>query len=192
MKPQRIAIKLYPTRDLGLHELQSFIAVFHRFIQESAVPGLLIDVADYAHVPDGPGVILIGHDVDYGIDRTGGRTGLLTTRKRAGDRDAVELFRDTLAMALATARALEADESVSLEFAFEEVQIAFPDRMAAPNTAEAAELTLKEFEPVLHGLFGDTARVEHESAADPRRMLTLRITGGDVDLAGLVARLEQP
>jgi len=31
------------------------------------VPGLLIDVADYAHVPDGPGVILIGHDVDYGI-----------------------------------------------------------------------------------------------------------------------------
>jgi len=191
MQPQRIGLKLFTREPVGQEALAPYIGVFHRFIQQDALPGLLIDVADYAHVPDGPGVILIGHDVDYGIDRTGGRTGLLTTRKRAGDRDAVELFRDTLAMALATARALEADESVSLEFAFEEVQIAFPDRMAAPNTAEAAELTLKEFEPVLHGLFGDTARVEHESAADPRRMLTLRLTGGDVDLAGLVARLEQ-
>jgi len=191
MNPQRIAIKLHTDRDLGLHELPPFIGVFHRFIQEGAVPGLLIDVADYAHVPDGPGVILIGHDVDYGIDRVGGRSGLLTLRKRAGDRDTAALFRDTLAMALATARAIEGDASVSVRFAFAEVQIAFPDRLAAPNTAESAELMKKELEPTLRALFGDGAVVEHESASDPRRMLTLRLGGGVADLDGLLAGLEE-
>jgi hypothetical protein len=191
MHPQRIAIKLFTARDLGLHELQPFIGVFHRFIQEGAVPGLLIDVADYAHVPDGPGIILIGHDVDYGIDRVGGRSGLLTVRKRAGDRDTVALFRDTLGMALATAHAIESDERVAVGFAFEEAQIAFPDRLAAPNTAEAAELARKELEPSLRALFGDGAVLEHESASDPRRMLTLRLRGGSANLEGLLAGLQE-
>src|SRR4029077_431582 len=101
MNPQRLAIKLFATRPIAREELPPFIGVFHRFIQEAVVPGLLVDVADYAHVPDGPGVILIGHDVDYGIDLAGGRTGLLTTRKRAGDAALVPLFRDTLSRALA-------------------------------------------------------------------------------------------
>lgn len=193
MSPRRIAIKLFAHRTLGLHELQPFIAVFHRFIQEASVPGLLIDVADYAHVPDGPGVILIGHDVDYGIDRTGGRTGLLTTRKRAGDRDLPELFRDTLGMALATAQALEADPQADLTFGGEELQISFPDRLATPNSAVSAESAIKALEPVVGALFGDGARLERdaESEADPRRMLALRISGGVADLATLASRLEE-
>jgi hypothetical protein len=193
MSPRRIAIKLFANRTLGLHELQPFIAVFHRFIQQGSVPGLLIDVADYAHVPDGPGVILIGHDVDYGIDRTGGRTGLLTTRKRAGGRDLAALFRDTLGMTLATAQALEAEAQAKLGFTGAELQIAFPDRLVTPNTAEAAESVIKVLEPVVAVLFGDGARLERDagSASDPRRMLTLRISGGDADVATLASRLEQ-
>jgi hypothetical protein len=190
MNPQRIAIKLFTTSDLGLHELQPFIGVFHRFIQEGAVPGLLIDVADYVHVPDGPGVILIGHDVDYGIDRTGGRSGLLTVRKRAGDLDVAALLRSTLAMAVATARALEADESVSLGLTFDEALISFPDRLAAPNTTEAGELIRKELQIPLRDLFGGAIGLEIDSSDDPRRMLTLRLTGGSADLDGLLAKLE--
>jgi len=190
MNPQRIAIKLFATRDVGLAGLQPFIGVFHRFIQEAAVPGLLIDVADYMHVPDGPGVILIGHDVDYGIDRSGGRSGLLTLRKRAGDLDAAGLLRDTLAMALATARALVDDDAVSLDFVFDEALVAFPDRLAAPNTSESAALMAKELGVTLRGIFGDGVSVAHDSAEDPRRMLTLRLSGGSVDLAGLITNVE--
>src|ERR1700752_1933862 len=131
MNPQRLAIKLFATRAIPREELHPFIGVFHRCIQEAAVRGLLIDVADYAHVPDGPGVILIGHDVDYGIDLAGGRTGLLTTRKRAGDAGLAELFRDTLAKALAVARAIETDDTVSVRFAPDAIEISFPDRLAA-------------------------------------------------------------
>ena len=46
MNPQRLAIKLFTTRPIAREELHPFIGVFHRFIQQAAVPGLLIDVAD--------------------------------------------------------------------------------------------------------------------------------------------------
>src|SRR5262245_42301595 len=149
MKPLRLALKLFATRAIPREELHRFIGVFHRLIQEAAVPGLLIDVADYAHVPDGPGVMLIGHDVDYGIDLARGRTGLLTVRKRAGDEGLEALFRDTLAKARAAARALEADDHAAIRFAPGELEISFPDRLAAPNTAAAFDLASKELLPVV-------------------------------------------
>jgi hypothetical protein len=190
MSPLRISIKLFATRPIPRDELHPFIGVFHRFIQEAAVPGLLIDVADYAHVPEGPGVILIGHDVDYGIDLAGGRTGLLTTRKRAGDVSLSQLFRDTLVRALAAARAIEADGGVSVRFAVDAIEIAFPDRLAAPNTALAFDWVAKELEPIARAVFGAAARFEPVAGSDPRRLLTLRLAGDDADLSAKIARLE--
>src|SRR5262249_45398135 len=177
MNPLRLSIKIHAARPIPRDELHPFIGVFHRFIQEAAVPGLLVDVADYAHVPDGPGVMLIGHDVDYGIDLGGGRAGLLTTRKRAGDDGLAELFRDTLAKALAAARAIEADPSVSVRFATDSLDIAFPDRRTAPNTAQAFELVSKELAPVARALFGEAAQFANIAGDDPRRMLALRVSG---------------
>ena len=191
MNPQRIAIKLYATRPIPREELHPFIGVFHRFIQGASVPGLLIDVADYAHVPDGPGVILIGHEVDYGIDLVGGRTGLLTTRKRAGDLELSALFRDALGKELATARALEADADVAVRFAVDAIEVSFPDRLAAPNTAIAFDRACKELEPIARAVFGAAARFENANGSDARRMLTLRLAGDGADLATKLARLEQ-
>src|SRR5258705_12223125 len=191
MNPLRLAIKLFTRRPIAREELHPFIGVFHRFIQEAAVPGLLIDVADYAHVPDGPGVILIGHEVDYGIDLSGGRTGLLTTRKRGGDASTpdglrspaarcaqlADSFRDTLAKALAAARAIEADDTVSVRFAPDAIEIAFPDRLAAPNTSSAFDWVCKDLQPVANAVFGAAARFENAAGSDPRRLLMLRLFG---------------
>ena len=38
---------------------------------------------------------------------------------------------------------------------------------------------------------GDAVRVEHDSADDPRCMLTLRLTGGTATLASLIQETEQ-
>ncbi len=191
MNPQRLAIKLFTTRPIAREHLHPFIGVFHRFIQQAAVPGLLIDVADYAHVPDGPGVILIGHDVDYGIDLAGGHTGLLTTRKRAGDAGLAELFRDTLGKALAAARAIETDDTVSVRFAPDAIEISFPDRLTAPNTSSAFDWVCKELSRVANAVFGAQARFENVAGPDPRRTLALRLSGDDADLAARIARLEK-
>jgi hypothetical protein len=126
---RRIAAKFIASPDsAGSLDLHPFIGIFHRFIQQGAVPGLLVDVADYAHVPDGPGVMLIGHDVDYGIDRSGGRAGLLTTRKRCADLPLAEVLRDTLQRALQAMAAIEADDATDLRFGTAAVTLQFIDR----------------------------------------------------------------
>ena len=61
---------------------EEFIPVFHRWITERVLPELLIDVADYSHVHEGPGVLLIGHDAIYAYDESRGEPGLLYSRRR--------------------------------------------------------------------------------------------------------------
>ena len=63
-------------------ELEEFIPVFHDWIQTQQLEELLIDVADYRHVPQGPGVVLIAHDAHYAMDLTDARLGLLYSRRR--------------------------------------------------------------------------------------------------------------
>ena len=84
MISQRISVKFFVSEPDAVH-LPAFIPVFHRWIQDHAVEGLLIDVADYKHVPEGPGILLIGHEGDYSIDMAKGRPGLLYSRKREWD-----------------------------------------------------------------------------------------------------------
>jgi hypothetical protein len=115
---------------------------------------------------------------------------LLTLRKRAGSEGVAALFRDALAKALAAARALAADDQAAIRFATSELEISFPDRLAVPNTAAAFELASKELLPVARAVFGEAVRLENAAADDPRRMLTLALTGGSGELAALLTRAE--
>ena len=81
MRTARVGAKLF-VADGEEVDLPSFIGIFHGWIQRTAVDGLLIDVADYQHVPDGPGVMLIGHEADRALDLAGGRPGMLYQHKR--------------------------------------------------------------------------------------------------------------
>ena len=192
MIPRRIAIKFFASPDPGAGlDLGPAIDTFHRFIQEKKVEGLLIDVADYAHVPEGPGVVLIGHEVDYGIDRTGGRTGLLVTRKHCGDTSLRDLLRDTLRKALVAIRAIENDGSLALRFGPDAFTLQFPDRLAAPNTDDAFDAILAEAAPALSEILGDTKHeISRTNADDPRKLLTLSVEAKEtVDADALLARL---
>ena len=76
----KIAVKLYAERAEA--DDDDVVAIFHQWIREGAVGGMPLDVADYGHVPDGPGVLLVGHETDFGLDRMEGPVGLLVNRKR--------------------------------------------------------------------------------------------------------------
>ena len=70
-KLQRVALKVFFTpQTASTFKTREVIPVFHRWIQTQAVDGLLIDVADYTHLPTGPAVILIAHEGQYSIDWT--------------------------------------------------------------------------------------------------------------------------
>lgn len=175
MGPKRIAIKFFTTRPESGADLQAFIPLFHRFIQQASVEGLLLDVADYAHVPNGPGVVLIGHEVDYAIDALGGRTGLLTVRKRAGEEPLAELLLDTLRKAVGVVDAIEADGSAKVRFALDCIEIQILDRLFAKNDDSGYETVQEQVEAVASQVFGQ-ASLSRSAKDDPRKPLTLEVT----------------
>lgn len=189
MNPKRIAVKIFTTNPESGVELQPFIPLFHRFIQQGSLEGLLVDVTDYAHVPNGPGVVLIGHDVDYGIDSLGGRTGLLTVRKRAGDLTLEALLADTLRRALRAVQAIEEDGSGKIHFALDRVEVQILDRLYAGNDAAGYELARTDVDAVASRVFAG-ASLSRAAADDGRKPLTLEIAAAEAaDAKTLLDRL---
>ena len=69
-------------------DLELFIPVFHKWIQENKIPNhIMVDVADYKHISDGPGIMLIAHEGNFSIDLENGKAGLLYTRKQPLEKD---------------------------------------------------------------------------------------------------------
>jgi hypothetical protein len=188
--PQRVAAKFLLTEPTAPVQLEPFIGTFHRFIQQGVLDGLLVDVADYSHVPNGPGIVLIGHDVDYGLDLVGGRAGLLTLRKRYSGLSTAEVASDTLKKALSAMAAIEAEPDARVAFDTSAVTIEFFDRLVAPNSADAFEARRKEIEPVADALYGAGAHeITRAHDEDARKALALRVAGSAADTASLLARL---
>ena len=81
MDAHKISAKLFAASDA--FEPAEFVPVFHRWIQTRSLEDhLLIDVADYAHVPAGPGSLLVASEANIHMDRGENRVGLLYVRKR--------------------------------------------------------------------------------------------------------------
>lgn len=175
MQPKRFSVK-YFVQGAADFELDVLTPIFQRWIQDHAVEGLIIDVADYRHVPNGPGVILIGHEADYSFDLKGGFPGVMYTRKR----EQLPTFSEDLATALRrlteAARKLEAEPALNgLRFGYDEVIVSFLDRLETPNTPEAFDSVSDELHAAASALFGsDSVQVE-SIETDPRKVLTVRL-----------------
>jgi hypothetical protein len=166
LQVERIGVKLYAA-DPGLVEVDRFIAVFHDWIRRGAVPGLLIDVADYSHIHEGPGVMLIGHEADHALDLGEGRPGLLYQRKRDSRGDLRERLRQALTGAVVAAAEAEAEPGAGpIAFRTDEFRVVLLDRLAAPND----EATLAALRPALEDVLAE---------AYPGREVTLERIGDD-------------
>lgn len=164
----RITIKFFIENGAG-YEITNVVPVFHRWIQTEAVPGLLIDVADYKHVAAGPGIILIGHEVDYALDLGHGRAGFLTRRKRINDGTLTENLQEALDTAVTAAHQFAQDTGLTLRP--NEIEITFPDRLHAPNNDETFARFSQETLAVLQKQYGRVA--VRNGAVDERRPLTI-------------------
>jgi hypothetical protein len=167
---QHVNVKIFATRsDINLVDT---IPVFHNWIQNSTVPELLIDVADYKHVPDGPGIMLIGHEADYSLDETDGRLGLLYNRKTAVDGDSQAALKQAYDAAIFAAKKLEQTPVFvgSLEFDASEVEVILNDRLLTPNTEETWQAVLPELNSFFSRIYGPGGfTIEHRG--EPRDRL---------------------
>lgn len=175
MLVQQLSVKLFAA-DPAAVSLEAFPPIFHRWIQESRIGHqLLIDVADYRHVPDGPGIVLVAHQAHYAIDAERGPLGLLYSMKRDPPGELAGKLDEAYADALAAARALEEDPARPIRFRDDRVRVAVMSRRHAPNTAEtfaAARPVLESFAARVYP--GRAARLEH--LADPRAPFAVDIT----------------
>ncbi len=176
MELHRISIKLYLEPDASV-DLAAIMPVFHAWIRDKRVPGMLIDVADYRHMIDGPGIILIGHDVDYALDMTGGRPGLLYTRKRGIGVDLNDALRAGFAAAMTAVHTLEQEKSLTPppKFRNDQATLTLLDRLHAPNNKAAFERVRGVVEAFAAQFYeGVSISVEHD-AVDDRRPLSIHI-----------------
>jgi hypothetical protein len=173
---QRLGAKLF-AENPQVVRAETYIGMFHRWIQARDLDGTPIDVADYKHVPDGPGIMLIAHDADRSIDFADGRPGAIYQRKRDLAGSLEERLVAVIRAADATADRIEADESADgVRFGRDEIELRFHDRRLAPNSdeglaavADAVRSALAEVRP---GRPAQIARAEDH----PRAPLTVLVT----------------
>lgn len=115
--------------------LPRLIPVFHGWIQRQALPGMLIDVADYRHVPEGPGVLIVANDGYYAIESTGGRWGMSYSVRRTTEETFDAEVRSAARRLVSACRMIDEDADVgaALRFPVDEVLLIANDRLLAPN-----------------------------------------------------------
>ena len=193
MRASKLQLKIFLTPETSQAASDdAFIGVFHAWIRERRLPELLVDVANYAHVPDGPGVVIIGHGSDYSLDRAAGRAGLLHNRKRAGtapERRLADLARRTLFVA----DLLEKEPTLGghIRFATDELLFRVNDRLEAPNDDQTWAAVGPELTSFAETLFGCPFTAIREGA--PRELFAVRLKATDrIPLATLLTRAGGP
>jgi len=190
MLSERLQLKLYlePSQHF---EVEALIPVFHRFIREQLIRELLIDVVDYSHVPNGPGVVLIGHGADFYLGALDGAYGLVYSRKRGGPGPEARL-EDALRRLIDAARLLEQDPTVQLRFKSGELSLRLTDRLHAPNDDATFAGVKAEVEALFGRIYGGEIAVER-LAASGKEPLSLRVrASGSPALEALLEKLGGP
>jgi len=171
MDLQHVNVK-FLVSDPASVDLEPLIPVFHRWIQEQVFEELLLDIADYRHVHDGPGIVLIGHQADYSLDNTDGRLGVRYNRKAPLDGGNGDRLKQAARSALKACQRLEAEAILEEKIRFNgrDVEFFVNDRLLAPNREEVRRRLDPEFKAFFGTLFrGSEYLMSYDT--DPRRLL---------------------
>jgi hypothetical protein len=175
MELQHVNVKLLLSPDRQL-DLAPLIPIFNTWIQNQSADELLLDIADYRHVAAGPGVIMIGHQGNYGVDNTGARMGVRYNRKAALDGSNQDRLKQATRAALIACQRLEEEPLLAgkLRFSGQEVDIFVNDRLLVPNVIANRRILQPEFDTFSRKLFAG-AECSFSYAADPRSLFTVSL-----------------
>jgi hypothetical protein len=172
---QHVNVKLR-IKNPGEVNLEPLIPIFHNWIESQPFGELLLDVADYRHVHEGPGVVLIGHQGDYSVDNTDGVLGVRYNRKAVLDGSNQDRLRQAFHAALLACQQLEADPRLSdtLHFDGQEMELFVNDRLSAPNCEATREALEPDFDIFFKALFQNSAYTL-SYGSDPRRLFAISV-----------------
>jgi hypothetical protein len=170
MELQHLNVKLLLKNPAEVN-LELLVPVFHQWIQEKVFEERLLDIADYRHVPNGPGVILIGFECDYSVDNTDGRLGVRYNRKTHHDGSNGDRLKQAARAALNACQRLEANPALGGKLLFngQDVEVFINDRLLAPNNKSTRATAEPELRVFFSQLFGG-AEFSLSYSEDPRRL----------------------
>lgn len=155
MNLQKVNVKLFTNAPERVN-LDPFLGIFARWREERGHPAGWIDLADYAHLERGPGILLIGRQGNLGADLAEPGPGLLYANKQDLDGTFEERIRQVFERAIRLMGPLtgEPDYPADLEPRPGFWELALNDRLECPNT-EATDRALRPgIEAVVEQLFG--------------------------------------
>jgi len=169
----KIGVKIFVTNPQAVN-IRDFIPVFHGWIQQQKVADhLLIDVHDYSHVHNGPGILLVAHEGSFSLDQEGGRLGLFYYRKRPLEGTLEANLKRVLEIALHACQLLEAEPKLDgIKFDTKQILVLANDRLLAPNEPATADM----LEPIIASALGQTELASQST--DSRERLAFTVTRG--------------
>jgi hypothetical protein len=187
MDVERFCLKFhaYP----GQVDEAAFIPIFHEWIRVKKIPGALIDVADYRHVPEGPGIMLISHEINYAMDHGGGQFGLSAQRKSGEGSSHRERIVELAKRLALFGSLLEADGRLGRQLRLEGESFTYVanDRLRLPNNEEGFAALKPDLEAAACILYSGAPVSITRVSNDPRDRLSAVVeTAGTVNLASLV------
>ena len=189
---QKVSVKILSNAPPTL-DLDPLLSVFARWRTESAHPAQWVDLADYAHMARGAGIVLIGHLCNFAFDMGSPSPGILYARKKGLD-GAVEdrlltVFHDCFEMAQRLRAEPEFPAGVGLETG--RLELAFNDRLETHNTERTDELLRSSVKAALDRLFGSGGYELHRQS-DPAKLYGFSVRApGAADLPDLIGRLKK-
>jgi hypothetical protein len=173
MDLHKIGIEVFAAEPADV-ELAEVIPVFHRWIRDHVVEGLLIDVADYSHVTGGPAILLVAYEGNYALGRRGEPLSFSYTRKQPLEGSLARRLDRVAEIALGACRELERATELAgrLRFGAGRFRIFTNDRLAAPNSDGTWSALGPELESFLARLMPG-ADVELDYERDPRERFAL-------------------
>ena len=175
MDLQKFGVKLFFNTN-GSYPSKDFIPVFHNWIQDKAIDDhLLIDVADYSHIPDGPGVMLIAHEGNFSLDQESLQPGIMYMRKTEIAGSFTERFNKVLSTVIKAANRLsEKDVSKKVDFKLNSFRFIANDRLYAENTADNQHLYQQKIQQSLNGKYPES-QFEFGDVSDKNERLAFTV-----------------
>ena len=159
---QRIHLKLLAEAPADF-SLDPFLAIFARQRQDAGSPEDWVDLADYAHMPKGAGMLLAGQRANFSIDLGDPGPGFLYAGKSGHEGSIEQRVLETFRRCLALVEPLLAEPEYppALQPAWGSWELVINDRLEAPNTDETDTALRPGIESALDRLFGRGSGAVH-------------------------------
>ena len=189
---QRINVRIPLDAPLDA-DVTPILAIFARWRQDSSAPEDWLDMADYAHVPEGPFAMIVGTVGNFVFDAEGGRPSLLYRNKTGLTGSLEERVTQAIGRGLDLIGRLTTEDEypTAWSIATDSLEVAFNDRVNLPNTEPTHAAVSDAVHAALQGVLGGAVSVARED--DSGRLYALRAAAPNrASVSELLARAGDP